>query len=99
MNLARAFQEFRREHRFPISKEGRVYFTDGRAPVDCVIRNLNSRGAKIEFEGPYSGPDFLTLQIGIGELVQTRAPCTIRWTKGNEIGVEFDRRQSFILHS
>jgi hypothetical protein len=99
MNIARAFQEFRREHRFPTSKGGRVYFSDERAPTDCVIRNLNSRGAKIEFNGPYYGPDCLTLQIGIGELVRTRAPCTIKWKKGNEVGVEFDKRQSFILYS
>ncbi len=99
MNLARTLRELRKEHRFRTLRSGRVFFSNNRDAKDCNIRNLSRGGAKLEFKRPFDGPDELTLQIGIGEMVQSRVPCEVMWRQANEVGVRFTRRQSFILYS
>ena len=65
---------------------GQVAFNGRKSTVDCTVRNVSPRGAKIEFAADVVLPDRVDLTIarkGVAYL------ATIKWQNGRECGVVF----------
>ena len=75
-----------REHRRKAFKAGIVSYNDNSLTVDCVIRDISTSGAKLQFPKPALIPDRFALII---PMAGQRVECQARWRKGNVIGVEF----------
>ena len=88
--------ESRQARRIRTLKSGCVYFLNGHVATDCIIRNLTREGARLEFEHPFEGPTLLMLQVGIGDLVNAKIDCQVRWRRGNHIGVFFNKPQDVV---
>ena len=88
MSVAEQIEELRLELRRRSFIGGRVFFAHNQSALDCTIRDISSSGARIEFTHPFVGPSELILQIGTGDNVRDRVPCTVQWTKGKQVGHE-----------
>lgn len=65
---------------------GCVYFNNRRSAVDCLIRDLSERGARIIFSDAVNIPDVVDLYIPQKEeTVRAR----VHWRHGGEIGLAF----------
>ncbi len=74
------------EHRHRVFKRGRIIFGDGFSTIDCVIRDLSARGARITVEDQIAVPtnfSFALLDAG------TVFTAMRRWQRGRSIGIEF----------
>jgi hypothetical protein len=72
--------------------QGRVYYNHRRSSVDCIVRDISERGAKLVFGEAVAVPDVIELYLpGKEELHRV----VVQWRKGNEMGVDF----SHIAHS
>lgn len=71
-------------------KGGRIIFNAGRSTIDCQIRNLSSRGAKLEVTSVVGIPNTFDLMIGADGTLQS---CRVAWRTLKELGVEFQSRQ------
>jgi PilZ domain len=66
--------------------QGRVYYNHRRSSVDCLVRDISERGAKLVFGEPVAVPDVLELYLpGKEELHRV----VVQWRKGTEMGVDF----------
>ena len=65
-------------------KGARIVATDGTI-VECRLRNISDGGARLELAGPQLLPHTFELEI-TGMPART---CSLRWVKGNLIGVQF----------
>jgi hypothetical protein len=77
--------ERRGERRQLVLKEGRVMLTDF-VWVDCLVRDLSSTGARIEFERPIRLPAEFRLCIVSADLT---IPATPVWQRRLEAGIRF----------
>lgn len=77
--------EKRAAQRRTILKGGHIVFNGGRSTIDCTVRNLSPKGAKLLVTSAFGIPDTFDL------LVQgnSRQPCRVAWRKAKEIGVAF----------
>ncbi len=74
------------ERRNRVYKRGRIIFGDGFSTIDCTIRDLSARGARISVEGQLTVPPRFSFAIlDTGEV----HPAIRRWQRGRSIGVEF----------
>lgn len=71
-------------------KGGRIIFNAGRSTIDCRVRNLSSRGAKLEVTSVVGIPNTFDLMIGEEGAMQS---CRVAWRTLKELGVEFQSRQ------
>jgi hypothetical protein len=72
--------------------QGRVYYNNRRSSVDCIVRDISERGAKLVFGEAVAIPDVIELYLpGKEELHRV----VVQWRRGNEMGVDF----SHIAHS
>ena len=69
-------------------KGGRIVFNAGRSTVDCTVRNLSAKGAKLQVASVVGIPDTFDLLLD----GSTRQPCKVAWRRLKEIGVEFSTR-------
>jgi hypothetical protein len=83
---ARIFNERRAAERSRAIKGGLIRFDRG--TMECVVRNLSSRGARLSLADIAAVPG--KFQIKIGPDGEWRN-ATARWRRGNEVGVSFDR--------
>ncbi len=67
-------------------KGGRIITNEGWSSIDCTVRNFSETGAKITFSGLVETPDEFELLIVSDQLIYS---ARRRWTRGQEIGVEF----------
>ena len=66
--------------------QGRVYYDNQRSSVDCLVRDISERGAKLVFSDAVTIPNVVELYLpGKDEVHRVR----LQWRKGEEIGVGF----------
>jgi len=65
---------------------GRILFNNGRAAVDCLIRDISPIGARLIFSDAVSVPDVVELYIPQKE--QT-LEARVEWRHGDEVGIAF----------
>ena len=66
-------------------KGGRIVFNGGRSTIDCTVRNLSPRGAKLQVTSVVGIPDTFDLLLE----GHAREPCRVVWRSLKELGVEF----------
>jgi hypothetical protein len=66
-------------------KGGRIVFNAGRSTIDCTVRNLSGKGAKLLVSSVVGIPDTFDLLLD----GHTRQPCRVIWRTLKELGVEF----------
>lgn len=71
-------------------KGGRIIFNAGRSTIDCTIRNLSNKGAKLEVISVVGIPNTFDLAIGEEGTMQS---CRVVWRTLKELGVEFQSQQ------
>lgn len=67
-------------------KGGRLVFNEGYGSYDCLIRNISTDGAKLQFEGHSALPELVQLLVpGDGVTYNSQ----VIWRTSREIGVRF----------
>jgi hypothetical protein len=66
-------------------KGGRIIFNAGRSTIDCSIRDLSSKGARLLVTSVVGIPNTFDLSISGTD----RQPCRVVWRALKELGVEF----------
>ena len=66
-------------------KGGRIVFNAGRSTIDCTVRNLSSKGAKLQVSSVVGIPDTFDLVLD----GHARQPCRVAWRTLKELGVAF----------
>lgn len=77
--------ESRRAPRRRVIKRGQIVFNRGHSTIDCVVRNISSRGARIEVPSVVGIPDAFLLVVP----PSSSQPCRVVWRRFKEIGVSF----------
>lgn len=67
-------------------KGGEIVFNNLRSTVNCTVRNLSDKGAKLKVSSVLGIPDSFELVLAGQERRQAR----VIWRSLNEIGVEFE---------
>ena len=75
----------RQTQRHSTLKGGRIVFNAGRSTIDCKVRNLSSKGAKLQVTSVVGIPDTFDLLLE----GTARQPCRVAWRTLKELGVEF----------
>jgi hypothetical protein len=75
-----------REHRRKAFKAGIIAYQNRSLTVDCVVRDLSSTGAKLQYQENNMVPDHFTLTI---PMEGQRVECEVRWRRSNLLGVVF----------
>lgn len=83
----KVFAERRSETRHRVFKGGRLSFNKGYGALECVVRNLSVRGARLALGETTAVPNAFSLQIA-GEVNPRRA--IVRWRSPAAVGVEFE---------
>lgn len=78
--------EHRRATRQKSFLQGRIYFNNRRASIDCIIRDISATGAKLTFSSAVETP--ATVELYIPNRDETR-PARVAWRRGDEAGLEF----------
>lgn len=79
--------ERRAEARRRTLKSGRLFSDDFRTELECAIRDLSSRGARLKLEGNLLLPPSCFLYF---ETDRTIAPVRVVWRIETDVGVQFD---------
>lgn len=66
-------------------KGARIVFNGGRSTIDATVRNVSSKGAKLQVTSVVGIPDTFDLLLD----GQARQPCRVVWRTLKELGVEF----------
>lgn len=66
--------------------QGRIYYNNRRASVDCLVRDISDTGAKLVFSGIVTIPDVVELYLSNKEAVRR---VRVQWRRGDEAGVDF----------
>ena len=77
--------EKRKAQRQRVLKSGKIIFANGSFTVDCMIRNLSDRGARLQVPTTVTIPDRFTFLDAHGGSKSAR----VIWRKANLIGVAF----------
>jgi hypothetical protein len=83
--LPASHSENRQAPRRTILKGGRIVFNAGRSTIDCKVRNLSSKGAKLLVSSVVGIPATFDLMVD----GHSRQPCRVVWRTLKELGVEF----------
>jgi len=78
--------ERRRNHRLKSFLRGFVYFDKRRGALNCLVRDLNTEGARIIFSENVTIPDVVSVHIPQKD--QTLR-ARVSWRRGDEIGLSF----------
>ncbi len=75
----------RRVPRRRVLKGAQISFRGLRAAIDCAVRDISEKGARLIVESPIGVPDrFDLVQNGVAPRF-----CRVVWRKSTQIGVEF----------
>jgi hypothetical protein len=66
-------------------KGGHIVFNGGRSTIDCTVRNLSAKGAKLQVASVVGIPETFDLLLQ----GSSRQPCRVKWRTLKELGVEF----------
>lgn len=72
--------------RHRVLKRGTLAFNGG-GVLDCTVRNISERGARLDIANPVGVPKAFTLVI---EADHFRRRCHAVWSSERQIGVAFD---------
>ncbi len=78
--------ERRGEPRSRTLKAGRIVFNHRGSVVNCTVRNMSSKGAKLVVSSQAGLPNSFELELEAGGPPH---PCRVIWRRDNEIGVNF----------
>ena len=71
--------------------QGRIYYNNRRASIDCLVRDISPTGARLKFPGPVTAPELVELYIpNKDEFYRAQ----VQWNRGDEIGVHFIRDEA-----
>ena len=66
--------------------QGRIYFNHRRTSVDCLVRDISEKGARLKFPGAVATPEVVELYIpNKDESYRAR----VQWRVADEMGVVF----------
>ena len=77
--------EQRKSQRLRRLKDGQLVFNERKSVMNCTVRNVSERGAKLIVSEPYLVPALFELSISAAESKTARKV----WFKENELGVKF----------
>jgi hypothetical protein len=83
--MAEPLTEQRGAQRRTTLKGAHIAFNAGRSTIDCTVRNLSSKGAKLQVASVVGVPDTFDLMLQ----GHARQPCRVVWRTLKELGVEF----------
>ena len=89
MSNAQLKSDDRSEPRQRSLRTGRITYNNGQTTMDCIIRNMNKIGAKLECRSWFECPEFVSLVIGVGDLAEPPIKCQVKWQDNLQIGIEF----------
>jgi hypothetical protein len=70
--------------------QGRIYYNNQKSSVDCLVRDISERGAKVVFSDSVTIPDVVELYLpGKDEVHRVR----LQWRKGDEMGLDFGQTE------
>lgn len=81
------FAERRSEPRRRVFKGGTLSFNRGYGALECILRNLSERGARLQFGETSAVPPAFGLRLSGESHVRM---ARVRWRTLTDIGVEFD---------
>lgn len=67
-------------------KRGHIVFNGTRSTIDCTVRNLTDKGAKLQVASVLGIPGEFELKLPDA----SRRPCQVVWRRATELGVEFE---------
>ena len=67
--------------------KGHVVFNGGQSNLDCLIRDLSSTGARLEFSASVTLPDRFDLYLPHRD---ETSKVHVQWRRGSQIGIAFD---------
>lgn len=85
----KVFAERRSATRHRVFKGGRLSFNKGYGALECVVRNLSERGARLALGETTAVPNAFDLEIAGEGMART---AHVRWRSPTAVGVEFDSR-------
>ena len=65
---------------------GKIRLKDARTTFDCMIRDISSRGARLDFSGTAPTPDVFELHIPLKEQTWW---ANVTWRHGEKVGIAF----------
>ena len=80
-------QERRAHPRQKSFLQGRIYYNNRRATVDCIVRDITDHGARLKFSDSSVVPD--AFELFIPNKQETFKAHAI-WNNGTEVGVAFE---------
>jgi PilZ domain len=81
-----AVQEKRRLSRTRVNKSARISFQNQASPVDCIVSDLNSGGACLDFAFQIYASNWFDLSF---DNFRTKRVCRVAWQQNNKLGVCF----------
>jgi hypothetical protein len=85
-NMGIAMPERRTASRHKSLLQGRVYYNSRRSSVDCLVRDVSDKGARLVFGESVAVPDVVELYLPNKDEVRR---AKVQWRKGHEMGVDF----------
>jgi hypothetical protein len=79
--------ERRRASRQKAFLQGRIFFSNRRTSIDCLIRDFSETGARLRFSSAVATPDIVELHIPSRE---ESYRARIEWRTEEEVGVSFE---------
>jgi hypothetical protein len=71
--------------------QGRIYYNNRRASIDCLVRDISPTGARLKFSAAVTMPEVVELYIpNKDEFYRAQ----VQWNRGEEIGVHFMRDEA-----
>ncbi len=86
-STARMFNERRGAERDSGATSGLIRFPEGKGTMECRVRNISDKGARLSFKMEVRLPPTFQLKVG-GE--RKWRDVAVRWRRGNDAGVSFE---------
>src|SRR4051812_14497247 len=64
--------------------QGRIYYNNRRASVDCLVRDISDTGAKLVFSSAVTIPDVVEIYLSNKDEVRR---ARVQWRRGDEVGI------------
>jgi SMC interacting uncharacterized protein involved in chromosome segregation len=82
------FNERRKTERMRSATSALMRFSSSPETTQCVARNISARGARLAVSGAANVPQTFQLKLDTDREWRN---VTVRWRRGDEMGVRFDR--------
>jgi hypothetical protein len=65
---------------------GKLVLNDGKGVIDCVVRDMNEKGAKVRLTDATVLPENVELLVSKNQMLY---PAEVRWNRNSEAGLQF----------